>query len=57
MCVASGDVLRSGKRILIANTDAEGRLAMLDVLCQMKEMVRESQFRRLSPSQASVSRP
>ncbi|KAF9083506.1 hypothetical protein BGX23_011382 [Mortierella sp. AD031] len=30
---------RSGKRVLIGNTDAEGRLVMTDPLCQAKEIV------------------
>jgi leucyl aminopeptidase len=30
-------VSRAGKRIRIVNTDAEGRLAMLDSLCEAKE--------------------
>lgn len=28
---------RSGKRVRVVNTDAEGRMAMADVLCQAKE--------------------
>ena len=28
---------RSGKRLRIGNTDAEGRMAMVDLLCQAKE--------------------
>ena len=32
-------VARSGKRIRIGNTDAEGRMVMADVLCHMKEKV------------------
>lgn len=28
---------RSGVRIRVGNTDAEGRMAMVDVLCYMKE--------------------
>jgi len=30
---------RAGVRIRIGNTDAEGRMVMADVLCQMKELV------------------
>jgi len=30
---------RAGVRIRIGNTDAEGRMVMADVLCQMKEKV------------------
>ena len=29
---------RAGVRIRIGNTDAEGRMAMVDVLCRAKEM-------------------
>ncbi|ORX62669.1 Zn-dependent exopeptidase [Hesseltinella vesiculosa] len=29
---------RSGKRVLVGNTDAEGRMVMTDLLCQFKEM-------------------
>ena len=32
-------VARSGKRVRIGNTDAEGRMVMADVLCHMKEKV------------------
>ena len=30
---------RAGVRVRIGNTDAEGRMAMADVLCEMKERV------------------
>ena len=30
---------RAGVRIRIGNTDAEGRMAMSDVVCEMKELV------------------
>ena len=30
---------RAGVRLRIGNTDAEGRMAMADVLCEMKERV------------------
>jgi len=30
---------RSGKRVLVGNTDAEGRMVMTDPLCQCKELV------------------
>lgn len=33
---------KSGKRIRIVNTDAEGRLAMADALCHIKEMALRS---------------
>ena len=29
---------RAGERIRVGNTDAEGRMAMVDVLCHAKEM-------------------
>ena len=28
---------RSGKRVRVGNTDAEGRMAMVDLLCHVKE--------------------
>lgn len=28
---------RSGKRVRVGNTDAEGRMVMVDVLCEAKE--------------------
>lgn len=31
---------RAGVRVRVGNTDAEGRMVMADVLCQMKEKVR-----------------
>ena len=30
-------ICRAGVRLRVINTDAEGRMAMLDVLCHMKE--------------------
>ena len=30
---------RAGIRVRVINTDAEGRMAMSDVLCRMKELV------------------
>jgi len=33
---------RAGVRVRIGNTDAEGRMVMADVLCQMKEQVSPS---------------
>ena len=30
---------RAGKRVRVGNTDAEGRMAMADPLCEMKEQV------------------
>ncbi|GAN08030.1 conserved hypothetical protein [Mucor ambiguus] len=32
-------VARSGKRVLVGNTDAEGRMVMTDLLCEFKEKV------------------
>lgn len=37
---------RAGVRVRVGNTDAEGRMAMADVLCHMKERVRK--IRQLS---------
>lgn len=31
---------RAGVRVRVGNTDAEGRMAMADPLCEMKELVR-----------------
>ncbi|KAB7500543.1 putative aminopeptidase [Armadillidium nasatum] len=38
-CYVSDEIIvsRAGVRIRVGNTDAEGRMAMADVLCQMKE--------------------
>lgn len=33
---------RAGKRVLVVNTDAEGRMAMADVLCYMKDIATRS---------------
>ena len=35
-------IARSGKRVRVGNTDAEGRMVMADVLCEMKEKVTEN---------------
>ena len=32
-------ISRAGKRVRVGNTDAEGRMAMADCLCEMKEKV------------------
>lgn len=45
-------VSRAGRRVRVGNTDAEGRMVMVDLLCEMKEQVRggaepESQRLRL----------
>lgn len=32
-------VSRKGRRVRVCNTDAEGRMAMADVLCHLKEKV------------------
>lgn len=39
-CYVSDEILtaRSKKRVLVNNTDAEGRMAMADLLCEAKEM-------------------
>lgn len=33
-------VSRAGRRVRVGNTDAEGRMVMVDLLCEMKEKVR-----------------
>lgn len=40
-CYVSDELItsRAGARIRVGNTDAEGRMAMADVLCHMKEKV------------------
>ena len=40
-CYVADEIItsRAGVRIRIGNTDAEGRMAMGDVLCKMKELV------------------
>ena len=35
-------VSRAGRRVRVGNTDAEGRMVMVDLLCEMKEKVRTS---------------
>lgn len=39
-CYVSDEIItsRAGVRVRVGNTDAEGRMAMADVLCHMKEM-------------------
>lgn len=32
-------VSRAGRRVRVGNTDAEGRMVMVDLLCEMKEEV------------------
>lgn len=32
-------VSRAGRRVRVGNTDAEGRMVMVDLLCEMKEKV------------------
>ena len=41
---------RAGVRIRIGNTDAEGRMVMADVLCQMKEKVVKFLYKFISTS-------
>ena len=38
-CYVSDEIItaRSGKRIRVGNTDAEGRMVMVDLLCEAKE--------------------
>lgn len=38
-------VSRAGRRVRVGNTDAEGRMVMADLLCEMKEKVQK--LRRL----------
>ncbi|KAI9257872.1 hypothetical protein BY458DRAFT_460611 [Sporodiniella umbellata] len=45
-------VARSGKRVLVGNTDAEGRMVMTDLLCQFKEKVIEHQKANTASSSA-----
>lgn len=33
-------VSRAGRRVRVGNTDAEGRMVMVDLLCEMQEKVR-----------------
>ena len=35
-------VSRAGRRVRVGNTDAEGRMVMVDLLCEMKEKVTTS---------------
>lgn len=39
-CYVADEIItsRAGVRVRVGNTDAEGRMAMADVLCHMKEM-------------------
>lgn len=45
-CYVSDEMItsRAGVRIRVGNTDAEGRMAMADALCQMKERVLKEQL-------------
>ncbi|PHZ10099.1 Zn-dependent exopeptidase [Rhizopus microsporus ATCC 52813] len=47
-------VARSGKRVMVGNTDAEGRMVMTDLLCQFKEKVLEHKQAN-TPSSAAPS--
>merc|ERR1711976_531479 len=40
-CYVADEIItaRSGVRVRVGNTDAEGRMAMVDVLCHLKERV------------------
>ncbi|KAM7391360.1 hypothetical protein PAMP_022056 [Pampus punctatissimus] len=40
-------VSRAGRRVRVGNTDAEGRMVMVDLLCEMKEMAAEEIFPEL----------
>lgn len=39
-CYVADEIItsRAGVRVRVGNTDAEGRMAMADVLCHMKEI-------------------
>lgn len=37
-------VSRAGRRVRVGNTDAEGRMVMVDLLCEMKEKVKDTQL-------------
>lgn len=37
-------VSRAGRRVRVGNTDAEGRMVMVDLLCEMKEKVTASGY-------------
>merc|ERR1719158_1632800 len=43
-CYVADEIItsRAGVRIRVGNTDAEGRMAMADVLCRMKELAKDS---------------
>lgn len=45
-------VARSGKRVLVGNTDAEGRMVMTDLLCQFKEKAIEHKKANTASSNA-----
>lgn len=40
-CYVADEIItsRAGVRVRVGNTDAEGRMAMADVLCHLKEQV------------------
>lgn len=38
-------VSRAGRRVRVGNTDAEGRMVMVDLLCEMKEKVTTSRLK------------
>ncbi|MEQ2298012.1 hypothetical protein AMECASPLE_000795 [Ameca splendens] len=40
-------VSRAGRRVRVGNTDAEGRMVMVDLLCEMKEKVRSGALKTL----------
>ncbi|XP_059610477.1 putative aminopeptidase W07G4.4 [Phlebotomus argentipes] len=45
-CYVSDEVItsRAGVRVRVGNTDAEGRMAMADALCRMKELAVQSKY-------------
>ena len=42
-CYVADEIItsRAGVRVRVGNTDAEGRMAMADVLCRMKDLAKE----------------
>lgn len=48
-------VSRAGRRVRVGNTDAEGRMVMVDLLCEMKEKVRTSHSSYFSHNRYSMT--
>lgn len=55
-CYVADEIItsRAGVRVRVGNTDAEGRMAMADVLCRMKEIA-PNEVRLLFPTQNDCS--